>query len=381
MNDYPVIVWHECNKEQTARWRSEKGLPPPKRVETIDDRTTADTAYRMACEGSGLIWRGDFQNARQLLKAIAKRIDKKFASKLSTAVTSRETFNLYRQAQSQRARTLDKLLITFEADHRILLRRAPDVHSACEKVYGISNEPYVTSLRELLGLIGAHEWYKKGIDIAALGAKIYPHYGVFAPIRQEYIQLLAETPFSSDITAHTTAFDIGTGTGILAALLAHRGIQHVIGTDQDLRAVECAHDNIARLGLQHQVQILQCDLFPPVDPVDLIVCNPPWIPARPSSPLERAIYDPDNQMLRSFLTGVSHYLKPNGEIWLIMSNFAEHLGLRTHEQWLSLIASAGLKVVDKRDAKPHHPRTSDTSDPLHAARKAEIVSLWRMNRA
>ena len=94
MNNYPVIVWHECNQEQTARWRSEKGLPPPKRVETIDDRTTADTAYRMACEGSGLIWRGDFQNARQLLKAIAKRIDKKFASKLSTAVTSRETFNL-----------------------------------------------------------------------------------------------------------------------------------------------------------------------------------------------------------------------------------------------------------------------------------------------
>ena len=160
-----------------------------------------------------------------------------------------------------------------------------------------------------------------------------------------------------------------------------RGIQHVIGTDQDLRAVECARDNIARLGLQHQVQILQCDLFPPLDPADLIVCNPPWIPARPSSPLERAIYDPDNQMLRSFLTGVSHYLKPNGEIWLIMSNFAEHLGLRTHEQWSSLIASAGLKVVDKRDAKPHHPRTTDTSDPLHAARKAEIVSLWRMNRA
>lgn len=355
-------------------------MPPPKRVETIDDRTTADTAYRLACEGSGLIWRGDFQNARQLLKAIAKRIDKKFAGKLSTSVTSRETYNLYRQARSQRARTLDKLLIAFEADHRILLRRAPDVHSACEKVYGISNEPYVTSLRELLGLIGAYEWYKKGIDIAALSAKIYPHYGVFAPIRQEYIQLLAETPFPSDITAHTAAFDIGTGTGVLAALLAQRGIQHVIGTDQDLRAVDCARDNIARLGLQHQVQILQYDLFPPVDPVDLIVCNPPWIPARPSSPLERAIYDPDSQMLRSFLTGVSHYLKPNGEVWLIMSNFAEHLGLRTDEQWSSLIASAGLKVVDRRDAKPHHPRISDTSDPLHAARKAEIVSLWRMSR-
>ena len=31
-----------------------------------DDRTTADAAYGLACQGTGLLWRGDFQNARQI---------------------------------------------------------------------------------------------------------------------------------------------------------------------------------------------------------------------------------------------------------------------------------------------------------------------------
>ncbi|MCC8996269.1 MAG: class I SAM-dependent methyltransferase [Nitrosomonas sp.] len=379
MNDFSNIVWRESDVEQSARWHSEKNIPPPKRIQVIDDTITADDAYHLACEGTGLLWRGDFQNARQLLNAIAKRIDKKNAKKPAIAVTSRETFNLYRQAQSQRARTLDKLLIPFETDHRIPLRRAPDVHSACMQVYGENHEPYVISLRELLGLIGAHEWRKKGVDITVLNGKIHPHYGVFAPIRQEYLQLLAETPLPSTITEDFTAFDIGTGTGVIAALLARRKIQHIIATDQDSRSVDCARQNISRLGFQKQVQITQCDLFPKQQQADLIVCNPPWLPARPSSPLEHAIYDLDNRMLSGFLDNVSNYLKPKGEAWLIMSDFAEQLGLRTQDQLVKMIKDAGLNIVEKRDIKPSHPRSSDTSDPLYAARKSEVVSLWRFN--
>lgn len=377
MNNYPQIVWRESSIAKTVHWRSEKNISPPKRVEVIDDRMTADAAYHLACEGTGLLWRGDFQNARQLLNAIAKRIDKNTAKKPIVEVISRETFNLYRQAQSQRARILDKLLIPFESDHRIPLRRAPDVHLACLEIYGADCEPYIIALREILGVIGAHEWRKKGVDVAVLGQKIHPHYGVFAPIRQEYLQLVAETPFSGAITQHFTAFDIGTGTGVLAALLAQRGIQRVIATDQDARAVDCARENIERLGWQKQVQIIQCDLFPKQQ-ADLIVCNPPWIPARPSSPLEHAIYDLDNRMLRGFLDNVTNYLKPKGEAWLIMSNFAEQLGLRTPDQLIMMIESAGLNIVEKRDIKPCHPRSANTLDSLHVARKFEVVSLWRL---
>src|SRR6187549_1746703 len=77
MSEHPIIHWNEDGEEKSARWRSEKDLPPPKRVQVVDDRMTADTAYRLACEGTTLLWRGDFQNARQLLQALARRTDRK----------------------------------------------------------------------------------------------------------------------------------------------------------------------------------------------------------------------------------------------------------------------------------------------------------------
>jgi hypothetical protein len=37
-----------------------------------------------------------------------------------------------------------------------------------------------------------------------------------------------------------------------------------------------------------------------------------------------------------------------------------------------------LKVVDRIDIRPKHPRASDKEDPLYAARAAEVTSLWRL---
>ena len=113
------------------------------------------------------------------------------------------------------------LLIPFDPGHSIPLRRAPDAQDACEAAYGPATEPYVASLRELLGIIGAYEWQKKGVEVAALGSRVYPHYGVFAPVRSEYVQLVADAPFPTT-TLPELAFDIGTGTGVLAIVLARR---------------------------------------------------------------------------------------------------------------------------------------------------------------
>jgi methylase of polypeptide subunit release factors len=55
---------------------------------------------------------------------------------------------------------------------------------------------------------------------------------------------------------------MGVGTGVLSAVLAHRGVQRVVATDQDPRALACARDNLQRLGLQEQVEVVQADLFP-----------------------------------------------------------------------------------------------------------------------
>jgi hypothetical protein len=37
-------------------WRAESGAAAPRRVVAADDTMSADTAYRLACEGTGLLW-------------------------------------------------------------------------------------------------------------------------------------------------------------------------------------------------------------------------------------------------------------------------------------------------------------------------------------
>ena len=130
---------------------------------------------------------------------------------------------------------------------------------------------------------------------------------MFAPIRSEYVNLVAEAPLPS----RALAFDIGTGTGVLAAVLARRGVARIVATDQEPRALACANENIARLGLTDQVEIVQADLFPK-DEAPLVICNPPWVPARPNSPLEHAVYDPDGRMLRGFIGEAGRHLEPGG---------------------------------------------------------------------
>ena len=342
-----------------------------------DDTIKADDAYHLACEGTGLLWRGDFHNAKQLLQAIARRIDAKTKERKNKAATITEAFHQNRQAQAQRANILGMVLIPFNADHTNPLRRAPEMQQACVEVYGEVDEPYVTSLRELQGIIGAHEWRKKGVAIPAINARIHPHYGVFSPIRGEYLELVNNAPLPAALKQHSTAFDIGTGTGVLAAILAKRGIQHIVATDMHRSALNCARENIARLDLSKQVEIMQADLYPS-DKAALIVCNPPWVPAKPSSALDAAIFDPDSRMLRGFLNGLAQHLDEKGEGWLILSDLAEHLGLRSRDALLNMIATAGLTVLGKIDTKPHHPRAADQDDPLHAARAAETTSLWRL---
>lgn len=378
MSDSVYAVWNEGGNPQSALWRSENASRVPQRIIVVDDRLTADIAYRYACEGTAMLWRGDFQNARQLLQAIARRIDRKPAAekradrKPARQPESRlELFHLYRQAQLQRARILGMLLISLDAQHVIPLRRAPDVREACLEAYGEAKENSLVSLRELLGVIGAHEWRKKGVDIPVLGTRIHPHYGVFSPVRGEYLELLAQVP----LTDQRRAFDIGTGTGVIAALLARRGVAEVVATDMDERAIACAKENIRRLGLEQEVQVAKADLFPP-DKADIIVCNPPWLPASANSRLDHAIYDPDHRMLKGFLQGLSTHLEPGGEGWLILSDLAEHLGLRSREQLLEMFANAGLAVRQKLDIKPQHPKTADRNDALYAARRAETTSLW-----
>jgi hypothetical protein len=130
----------------------------------------------------------------------------------------------------------------------------------------------------------------------------------------------------------------------------------VVATELDPRALACARDNLQRLGLQERVELQQADLFPPAAP-------PWWCATRPGCPLgpclaiEQAVYDEDSRMLRGFLAGLAQHLEARGEGWLILSDLAEHLGLRTREELLDWIARRAcacwaVKTCARATARP-----------------------------
>lgn len=391
-----TLQWDDVNGQpQHAAWHSEAGRPAPARMQVADDRLAADAAYHLICEGSTLLWQGDFFNARHLMEALKRRLDKpklrgkaqknaKPAHPPAPAATPALAFHQQRQVQARRAHILGSILIPLNGDYRIPLRRAPDVQAACTQAWGPADgTARVIALRELQGIVSAYEWRKNGVQIPALQTlggydRIHPHYGVFSPVRGEYVDLVAQAPLPATATqTAAVAWDIGTGTGVLATVLARRGVPQVIATDHAARALACAQDNVQRLGVAAQVQLCNVDLFPPGH-ADLIVCNPPWLPVRATTSLEQAVYDPDSRMLRGFLAGLAARLRPGGEGWLILSDLAEHLGLRSRADLLAWTEAAGLRVVGRLDIRPHHRKAQNASDPLHSARAAEVTSLWRL---
>jgi len=448
--------------QKNYRWQSENGSHVPMKIQVIDDTCSADKAFKLAFSGVGLIWVGDFQNARQLLQALSRRMQRRVDASMSkhqalgvllvkrsvknvnlelqgshalfsdrnkvlkdTDINTLESdisdqdnaealsaFEVHRLHQKERAEVLGRLLIPVQANHSVDLKRAPDIKPACHQAYGEQTEDYLVSLRELQGVIGAYEWRKKGlrIDLSEIGIQpftIHPHYAVFSPNRLEYLKLLAQAPLPPSIKSESSALDIGTGTGILSIILAKRGIKKIIATDSSLRAVACAQINVQSHHLQEIINVQQVDLFPADQRASLVVCNPPWLPnfehpAKPITrndlsiapdgvqkeispkdslaqrPLDAAVFDTEGRMLRSFLLGLASHLMPSGEGWLIMSDLAELLGLRSKRQIPDWIEQGGLKVIQKIDIRPQHKKSKDKEDPFYAARSKELTSLWRL---
>jgi len=363
-----ILSWREHGTNVRARWLTADGHRPPCRVIVVGDDLSADKACRMAAQGLGLLWRGDYHNARQLLAAMRRRIDR-FSRRRELAPA--EEFRRQRQDRAKQSRLLGAVLVQLGPGFVLDLRRAPSIDRACQEVYGDLASEAVVSLQELAGVLGAHEWRRKGIVIPALDARIHPHYGVFAPTRTDYLDLVAQVP----LAPARTAFDIGTGTGVLAAILLSRGIPRVVATDIEDRAVACARDNLDRLGYAERATVIRHGLFPP-GRADLVVCNPPWMPGTPTSALDAGVFDRGNEVLTGFLRQLPDHLTPHGEGWLLLSDLPERLGLRDPDLLRRTATAAGLVIRGRCAAASATQSSTRRRDPLAAIRSRETISLW-----
>ncbi|PZD97885.1 peptide chain release factor N(5)-glutamine methyltransferase [Paenibacillus sambharensis] len=94
------------------------------------------------------------------------------------------------------------------------------------------------------------------------------------------------------------AVDVGTGSGAIAVTLAvQRPEWQVCATDLSSEALQVAHANAKRHGAEDRMLWLQGDLLEPVTAaspplaVDILVSNPPYIPAGDIEGLQREVRD------------------------------------------------------------------------------------------
>src|SRR3569623_1576156 len=108
-NSDDELRWETPKGERRARFVSARGGAVPKRAVAAADELTADAAFRLASQGTAIVWTGDYHNARQLLQALGRRIDKRRPA--IDPADPAAAFNAFRQPQAQRANIIGMLLV------------------------------------------------------------------------------------------------------------------------------------------------------------------------------------------------------------------------------------------------------------------------------
>jgi SAM-dependent methyltransferase len=285
--------------------------------------------FRLAATGSDFLI-NDYGVARRLHAGFLKRIGTKEVS----------CINRFRQAQGflvvffiawlfigwnkgETRTLLSHLRLSMNERHEFQGKGAPaTLATACEMAFGPAPVRYQLPYRDAAAAIGVYEMQRVGIDVC--GLTIRPFFGIFAPTRPAYCLMLERVlqGLGGDL-----ALDVGSGTGVLAMLLARR-FKQVVATE--IMSTECAKENVRSNGFRN-VSVVQADLFPPAmedQLFDCIVFNPPWIPGKPLAPTDVAVYDKNGATLSRFLAEAPSRLKQDGRAIVIVSNLGELCGLR-----------------------------------------------------
>lgn len=156
--------------------------------------------------------------------------------------------------------------------------------------------------------------------------------------------------------------DVGTGSGAIAVALAHERPEVVVtALDSSLPALDVARGNALRNGVAERVVLMAGELAAlPPGPFDMVVSNPPYIPAGEWQSLMPEVRDFEPRMaLDGGVDGLEAYrhlarqagriLAPGG--WLLVE-----VGLGQARDVSALFKAGGLVDISQREDYSHIPR-------------------------
>lgn len=150
----------------------------------------------------------------------------------------------------------------------------------------------------------------------------------------------------ADVQNAKRILDMGTGTGLIAIMLAQRTACNVqiTGLEVEPSAFQQATQNVANCPWSMRIHMMQADIFQQhfTNTFDLIVSNPPYFAdSLPSRNTQRDLARTLNQPHIQWLAQAQKWLSPQGKIYFILPTEcaesltiqAESIGLYCHEKW------------------------------------------------
>src|SRR5665647_877167 len=127
----------------------------------------------------------------------------------------------------------------------------------------------------------------------------------------------------ADVTGVKRILDIGSGTGLIAIMLAQRCNAEIVAIEPDNESFIQTCDNVNLCKWSGRINVEHTDLqnyFQDKEKFDLIVTNPPYYTDSLKNPDTRKLYTRHNEHLTSdeILKGVSRLMHDNGRLQLIM---------------------------------------------------------------
>ena len=257
--------------------------------------------------------------------------------------------------------------------HKLQVKKAP-VFGWLEKLYSDCSD-FFLPLPQIQGLNSSWQWYKNGIQIPGLRNKIHPYYGVYFPTRFEHL-ILFDHWLKRYQGAKKTAIDVGIGSGVLSLLMVQRGFQKIYGTDINPNAIIGMAESMAGTKLAKKIEIDLGHLFGTWEQAtELIVFNPPWLPATQElSTLDEAIYY-DEHLFPDFFEAAHKRLLPEGKIVIIFSNIATITQVANEHPIEKELIEGKRFELEKCYKKSVQEASKKTTRNLHWRGKEE-VELW-----
>ena len=272
-------------------------------------------------------------------------------------------------------RSLTSNLMVRIHDHKATLEKAPEIPWL--KDFYPEKKEFLIRFSDFLGMNGAWQWFSKGIKFPVLDQKVHPFYGVYFPTRHEHLLLFDN--WLAKNTGFSKALDIGTGCGVLALMMLKHGIPFVHATDINPNAVYSATLEFEKRGLQSKTLIEQAPFTGSYEAGgrDLIVFNPPWIPAQVATELDQATYY-EPGFFDQFFAQVQKIMNPETTLAILFSDFAKVAGITNEHPIENEIQNKSRFVLTQKLQVPVRQKPSVRKNWLAEIRQHESVELWML---